>query len=67
MPDRGIWTLRCQSCEREFSLEVQPGEHVVDFAKSYTCPHCHKNPDDIGKVKPSGSWHHVVDFHAKHR
>jgi transcription elongation factor Elf1 len=67
MPDRGIWTLQCQSCGERFTLEVLPGEHLVEYVKSYVCPHCKKNPDQLSKVKDSGSWHHVVDFHAKAR
>jgi len=60
MRDRGHWTLRCQSCLKDFTIELMAGEQVVDFVKSYACPHCKKRPDEAASV-----WHHVIDFQTK--
>jgi hypothetical protein len=65
MPDRGFWTLRCQGCGKDFTLEVLPGEHIVDFAKAYICPYCKRKPEEHTAL--AASWHHIVDFHAKHK
>lgn len=65
MPDCGHWTLRCQNCNKDFSLEVMPGEHLVDYVKSYECPHCKHRPNETELRKAMSAWHHVIDFHAK--
>jgi hypothetical protein len=61
MRSRGIWTLRCQRCRRDFTLEIRPGEHLVDFAKGHTCPHCKIRPNE----RALGVWHDVVDFRMR--
>lgn len=57
--DRGTWKLICQSCEKEFEVEIKPGERVIIFAKETSCPECGVKPD--GKKTP---WHHVIGFHS---
>jgi hypothetical protein len=65
MPFRGIWTLRCQACENDFTLELTPGDQLVDFAKEYACPHCQKKPDEhTSSDKALSTWHHVIGFHT---
>jgi len=56
-----MWTLRCQRCQQHFTLEVRPGEHLVDFAKGYACPHCKIRPNE----KALGAWHDVIDFQVR--
>ena len=63
MPDRGFWTLRCQSCRETFTIELLPGQRIVDFATDYECPHCHKKPEDSSAS--ATSWHRIIDYHIK--
>lgn len=65
MPDdHGTWTLRCQNCQKDFEVELKPGERLVDFAKYHPCPHCGKKPDDVSADRALGAWHHVIDFRS---
>jgi hypothetical protein len=66
MPDRGFWSLRCQACQKEFTIEVNPGEHLVDFAKSLPCPNCKETPDERSAADKA-TWHHVIGFQAKRK
>ena|ERR1044071_9322788 len=63
MPFTGIWTLRCQGCKCEFSLELKPGDQLAEFARSYSCPHCNKSPEaHTPSDKALDTWHHVIGF-----
>jgi hypothetical protein len=65
MPFRGIWTLRCQGCKSDFTLELKPGDQLVEFAKAHVCPHCKKSPDEHAPSDHALEiWHHVVGFHS---
>jgi len=65
MPFEGIWTLRCQGCKEDFTVELNPGDQLVDFAKSSTCPHCKKAPaDDAPSSKALDTWHQVIGFQS---
>jgi hypothetical protein len=66
MPNRGSWTMRCQSCKEDFRLELLTGQCIVDLAKSYSCPRCKKSADEDSEVNKA-SWRHVIDFHAKRK
>jgi Zn finger protein HypA/HybF involved in hydrogenase expression len=66
MPFQGVWTLRCQNCGGDFTLELHAGEEIVNFAQNYLCPHCKKTPRDLHTGRNAlSSWHHVLEFHAK--
>jgi hypothetical protein len=65
MPFRGVWTLRCQGCGKDFSLELKPGDQLVDFARAHACPHCKKSPDEHRRTDQAlETWHHVIEFHS---
>jgi hypothetical protein len=66
MPDRGFWTLRCQGCQKDFIIEIQPGERLADFAKSLPCEHCGKKPEEHSTADKA-TWHYVVGFQAKRK
>jgi len=59
MPDRGLWTLGCQNCDANFTVELNPGQRILDFARGHPCPTCKKHPEDV-----SGAWHRIVAFKA---
>ncbi|HTM07804.1 MAG TPA: hypothetical protein VL754_05395 [Verrucomicrobiae bacterium] len=65
MPDRGIWTLRCQACQQDFTLELKPGQRLIDYARAYVCPHCRKQPEEVYGDQALDEWHHVIGFQAK--
>lgn len=65
MPYRGVWTLSCKSCNRNFVIEVKPGEEILDFAKTYPCPHCKQAPNENVPADALTRWHQIVEFHAK--
>lgn len=64
MPDRGFWTLRCQNCQKDFTIELKPGEHLIDYVRSTPCPHCQKRPDETAAARALGAWHRVIDYRA---
>ena len=55
--DRGTWILKCKNCEKDFEIEVNPGERIVERAKDAVCPHCQKTP-----AGAAGVWHHIIGF-----
>jgi hypothetical protein len=60
--ERGIWTLRCQLCSKEFEIEVRPGEKVIEYAKGAACPHCYTSPGAKMESEVSSLWHHIIGF-----
>src|SRR6185369_8333776 len=65
MPFRGIWTLQCQICHKDFTIAVKPGEQLVEFAKSYPCPSCKQKPDEHASSDAAiSTWHRVLNFHS---
>ena len=65
MSDHGVWTLRCQNCQKEFTIELKPGEHLIEYVRSAPCPHCNKRPDETAAARALGAWHRVIDFRTK--
>ena len=61
--DSGLWTLRCQSCNEAFNIELIAGQQIVEFAKSYACPNCKKIPD-TSPISQSETWHHIIGFRS---
>jgi hypothetical protein len=63
--DTGLWTLRCQSCSKPFTLELTAGDSIVDYAKSHKCPSCQKSPDDSPpRGIENAGWHRVTGFQS---
>ncbi len=61
-----IWTLRCQSCDGEFDVELPAGQRVIETAQTHPCPHCRKQPDqDAAGTEALAVWHHVVGFQPR--
>jgi hypothetical protein len=60
----GVWTLRCQGCKKEFTLELEPGDQLAEFARSQICPHCLKAPDHTPSDKALDTWHQIIDFRS---
>ena len=64
-PFQGTWTLRCQGCNNDFIVEVEPDKEIVDVVRNYPCPDCKKTPRDHDRPADLRKWHHVVNFHAR--
>ena len=60
MPDRGLWTLRCPNCNEVSSIQVKPGESLLDLLRAYICPHCGQKRDPLRN--PQG-WA-IIDYTA---
>jgi hypothetical protein len=62
----GIWTFKCQHCNKSFVTRVERGENVMDYARHLTCPFCHHTPDHVvSNEEAIFSWHHVTDFEPR--
>jgi Zn finger protein HypA/HybF involved in hydrogenase expression len=62
--DDGWWTLKCQSCRKNFEIELYGSEAVIEFARDQACPHCHVIPNSLNGDDALSVWHHVVGFRA---
>lgn len=61
--DTGLWTLRCQSCNESFEIELAGGEKIVETAQNHPCPHCHNKPANTGAANQTNAhWHQVIGF-----
>jgi DNA-directed RNA polymerase subunit RPC12/RpoP len=58
--DRGVWTLRCQMCGKDFEIEMKPGERIIQYAQEAACPHCFNAPGSKMESDVSNLWHHIT-------
>ena len=60
--DRGTWTFRCQMCDKDFEIEVKPGQRVIQYAQDAACPHCLNAPGAKMESNAYSLWHHIISF-----
>jgi Zn finger protein HypA/HybF involved in hydrogenase expression len=65
--DTGLWTLKCQNCKESFSLELTPGQRIIEHARESACPNCHTRPDDVSGKEALERWHRIIGFKALKR
>jgi hypothetical protein len=60
--DPGVWTLKCQNCQKTFELELGEGDKILTAVRNSPCPLCNKSPASEKNINPARTWHQIVDF-----
>ncbi len=61
--DTGLWTLKCQSCNKSFEIELAGGEKIVAAAQDHPCPHCNQKPvKPDNEAQATSYWNRGIGF-----